>query len=138
MTSSSVIINQVSSLYTGNVVVGYNKILLQQPISVIRGSMIFVDAIGFSARISIDTSGDAMYSDYIWSGTTLSKISLSENWRLMLRAIIEQPYYENLVQIPFDFNTIPVFDRLMASNLDNPVNNITRQVNLTNGMILFF
>lgn len=108
--------------------------MLNTPVQVPKGSMIFIDLVGYSSRISLDTSGNSMYSDYFISGTTLTRLNSYENWRFKLRAIIEQPYYENLLEIPVRYGSFGRFN-LTAKISDISSNEITRTVLINNGKI---
>jgi hypothetical protein len=75
---------------------GYNKIELSTPVKVKKGNMILLNNVKYLyGLISVDTTGDATYSDYyrVPYSNTLLKLNNAKNYRIFFQANIDDVYY---------------------------------------------
>jgi len=53
------------------IILGYNNILLPQPVNVTKGNFLMLTQT--TGKVAIDTTGNATYSDLVWNTTTILK-----------------------------------------------------------------
>ena len=77
---------------------GYNSIILPQPVTVPKGSYLVLTQ--NTGRIAIDTSGNATYSDLVWNTTTQwTKLAEFYNWRFYLTTLNNFTSYQTTFNI---------------------------------------
>ena len=113
---------------------GYNKILLPSPITVPKGSIILLLQDSSSATtVSVDTTGNSVYPDLIWS-TNLNSLSSVKNWRLYLTALTNFTNYENSFSVLHKYASIGVFKISMTFISSNQI--FDHVVNITDCIFL--
>ena len=77
-----------------SVINGYNKFLIAQPITVPKGSFLYL--IQNTGRVAIDNTVNATYSDLTWNNVTFwTKLNYNSNWRFYLTTINSFTSYQN-------------------------------------------
>lgn len=100
---------------------GYNKILLPSPITVPKGSIILLLQDSSSATtVSVDTTGNSVYSDMIWS-TKLNSLSSVKNWRLYLTALTNFTNYENIFSLFHKYSLIGTYTISLTFTSSNQI-----------------
>ena len=95
--------------------------------------MIGIDHI--ANTLGIDTNTSNYVSDYFYNDTTIFKINKMNNWRFLVRAIIDQSFYVNDEKISVTHPNLPnqiygtfnVSSRFLSTNIS-----LTRIYNVTN------
>lgn len=86
---------------------GYNKIILPQPLPVKRGQFVMMTQI--TARIAIDTN-NSTYSDLVWNTTTQwTKLSEFLNWRFYLNPITNYTTYQTSFNLVHSYSSIGIY-----------------------------
>ena len=100
----------MNEIYSWNfqISLGYNKIILPQPVEVNEGYFILLTQ--NTGRIAIDTSGNASYSDLVWNSTTQwTKLAEFSNWRFYLTTINNFTSYQNTLNIIHSYANIGLY-----------------------------
>lgn len=71
---------------------GYNQYTFPNPKTISKGSIIYIDNKA-GATIHLDTSGSALYSDYIMNGYLLTPLNPNTNYRFYFNCLISSWYY---------------------------------------------
>ena len=88
---------------------GYNSIILPQPVTVSVGSYLFLTQ--NTGKIAIDTSGNASYSDLVWNTTTQwTKLAEFSNWRFYLNAIVSFSSYISDLRINHKYSLVGSYE----------------------------
>lgn len=91
-----------------NVNYGYNKLILDQPLPILKGSFIHLEQI--SGIIAIDQVNNASYSDLVWNTTTQwTKLAEYLNWRFFLNALTNFTIYETKLNILHTYNRVGIY-----------------------------
>jgi hypothetical protein len=126
--------NEIYS-WTFQISLGYNKIILPQPVEVNKGHFILLTQ--NSGRIAIDTTGNSSYSDLVWNSTTQwTKLAEFSNWRFFLTTINNFTSYQNTLNIIHSYANIGLYNLTIIF----PSSNLSFQqiVNITDCNFLFF
>ena len=100
----------MNEIYSWNfqISLGYNKIILPQPVEVNEGYFILLTQ--NTGRIAIDTTGNASYSDLVWNLTTQwTKLAEFSNWRFYLTTINNFTSYQNTLNIIHSYANIGLY-----------------------------
>ena len=114
---------------------GYNKLILPQPLVVYRGNYIYLTQT--TGKIAIDQTGNSTYSDLVWNSTTKwTKLSEFSNWRFYLNALTNFSSYESKLNVIHSYSNIGVY----TLNITFPSSNktFTQIVNVTDCKSYFF
>ena len=88
---------------------GYNSIILPQPVTVPKGSYLVLTQ--NTGRIAIDTSGNATYSDLVWNTTTQwTKLAEFYNWRFYLTTLNNFTSYQTTFNIKHAYSSIGLYN----------------------------
>jgi len=88
---------------------GYNSIILPQPVTVSVGSYLFLTQ--NTGKIAIDTSGNASYSDLVWNTTTQwTKLAEFSNWRFYLTTLNNFSSYQTTFNIQHSYASIGLYN----------------------------
>jgi hypothetical protein len=88
---------------------GYNSIILPQPVTVYRGN--FVVLTQNTAKIAIDTTGNASYSDLVWNSTTQwTKLAEFSNFRFYLTPLTNFSSYQTSFNIMHTYKNIGLYN----------------------------
>jgi hypothetical protein len=88
---------------------GYNNIILPQPVTVYRGNFIVLTQ--NTAKIAIDTTGNASYSDLVWNTTTQwTKLAEFSNMRFYLTPLTNFSSYQTLFNIMHTYKNIGLYN----------------------------
>jgi hypothetical protein len=99
--------NEIYS-WTFQISLGYNKIILPQPVEVNKGHFILLTQ--NSGRIAIDTTRNSSYSDLVWNSTTQwTKLAEFSNWRFFLTTINNFTSYQNTLNIIHSYANIGLY-----------------------------
>lgn len=91
-----------------NLALGYNKIILPQPLLVKRGQFILLKQL--TGRIAIDTTINSTYSDLVWNTTTQwTKLAEFLNWRFYLNPITNYTTYQTIFNIIHSYSNIGIY-----------------------------
>lgn len=119
--------------WTFQVYTGYNKLILQQPAFVTRGSFIYLTQL--TSKIALDTSTAALYSDLVWSDTVWSRLNEYNDWRLFISTINNFTSYQNTFGILHAYATVGTYNILLTFTGSNQVFNQT--IIVTDSMFYF-
>ena len=87
---------------------GYNKLILPQPLLVKRGQFVMLTQI--TGRIAIDTRNNSSFSDLVWNTTTQwTKLAEFLNWRFYLTPITNYTTYETTFNLVHTYSTVGVY-----------------------------
>jgi len=92
-----------------NITAGFNQLILQKPLLVKKGSLIFLTQALNSTNIALDQSGSAQYSDMIW-GTNLQQINATSNYRFYLTTISNFTVYQTNLLISHAYQKIGLYN----------------------------
>ena len=99
--------NEIYS-WTFQISLGYNKIILPQPVEVNKGHFILLTQ--NSGQIAIDTTRNSSYSDLVWNSTTQwTKLAEFSNWRFFLTTINNFTSYQNTLNIIHSYANIGLY-----------------------------
>lgn len=101
-----------------NLALGYNKIILPQPLPVKRGQFVMLTQI--TGKIAIDTVSNSSYSDLVWNTTTQwTKLAEFFNWRFYLVPITNYTTYQSTFNLVHTYSTIGVYTLTLYFNSSN-------------------
>ena len=109
--------------WTFNLVTGLNQLFLTQPVTLNKGYLIKITQT--TAKLAIDKSGGATYSDMYWSTSGIwSPLYSSSNWRFYLNliSIASLQYYQSQLNVIHTYSSLGVFNFSLSIN-----NNVTYQ-----------
>ena len=128
------IVNSTVYSYSYTIVVGYNNIILPQPVVVSKGY--FIQLIQGAGRIAIDMNGNATYSDLVWNlptqWTRLSAVSLL---RFYLTPLYNFTSYQNTLNVLHTYANIGLYTLSLTFLSSN--NTFFQIVNVTDCNIKF-
>lgn len=119
--------NGIQSVYsqTFDIIVGYNKINLQTPIKIKKGSMVYLDLVSQNARIANQSDTNIIFTDYRFNYhdftyyrlITLYRIG-SINHRFYFKCLIEQSFYSYTINSNYRYtqNGIQNFSVQFSNN----------------------
>lgn len=116
------------SLFTINLKKGYNIISEVYFGNIGRYDLIMINQTR-SGRISVDTSGNSLYSDYVFNGTALKRLHPTKNYAFCLNVLIRTKFYYNQQRITKEYPSIGRFD-LSIQFTDSPVFTNNRLISL--------
>ena len=127
----------MNEIYSWNfqISLGYNKIILPQPVYVLKGQFILLTQ--NTGRIAIDTTGNASYSDLVWNSITQwTKLEEFSNCRFYLTTINNFTSYQNTLNIIHSYANIGLYNLTIIF----PSSNISFQqtINITDCKFLVF
>lgn len=83
---------------------GYNKILLNDRVSVPKGSVVFIDQVGYTSRITINTDG-GFHADFMIVADRFVDINTNNNYRLDFNCLIDTNFYFTSLDIQHQYQT---------------------------------
>ena len=120
--------------WTYTIALGYNNLVLPQPVQVSKGY--FIQLIQVTGIVSIDISGNASVSDLVWNTTTQwTQLAEFSNWRFYLTTINNFTSYVNSFSIQHKYANIGLYSlslTFLSSNLT-----FQQLVNITDCKILY-
>ena len=120
--------------WTYTIALGYNNLVLPQPVQVSKGY--FIQLIQVTGKVSIDISGNASVSDLVWNTTTQwTQLAEFSNWRFYLTTINNFTSYVNSFSIQHKYANIGLYSlslTFLSSNLT-----FQQLVNITDCKILY-
>ena len=88
---------------------GYNSIILPQPVTVYRGN--FITLTQNTGLVAVDTSNTASYSDLVWNTTTQwTKLAEFSKWRFYLLPLTNFSSYQTSFNILHAYNNIGLYN----------------------------
>jgi hypothetical protein len=112
----------MNEIYSWNfqISLGYNKIILPQPVYVLKGQFILLTQ--NTGRIAIDTTGNASYSDLVWNSITQwTKLEEFSNCRFYLTTINNFTSYQNTLNIIHSYANIGLYTLTITFATSNRV-----------------
>jgi len=90
------------------IALGYNNLILPQPVPVSKGY--FIQLFQGTGQIAIDTTGNASYSDLVWNTTTQwTKLAEFYNWRFYFTPIYNFTSYQNVLNVLHSYQNIGLY-----------------------------
>lgn len=118
-----------------NINLGYNKLILDQPLPLYKGYFIYLEQI--SGIIAIDQISNSTYSDLVWNSTTRwTKLAEFLNWRFYLNALTNFTIYETKLNIVHSYNNTGIYT--LSLNFPSSNKTFTQTVNITDCNLLFY
>ncbi len=99
----------VVSSWNFTVALGYNKIILSQPIFVKKGFIFYVAQNLDSGKIALDISGNSLYCDIAWK-PYLEKISPQINYRFFLTPLTNFSLYFNEIVLYHTYQKYGIYN----------------------------
>lgn len=95
--------------WTFTLLIGYNRLFLDQPITIFKGNLILLTQT--VARLGIDSSGST-YSDLILSSNVWSSLDFTSNWRFYLNLVSmsSQGYYQSQLNIIHEYSSLGLYN----------------------------
>ena len=87
-----------------DVTIGYNNILLPEPIIVNRGNFILLTQT--TGYIALCTAGNSTYSDLAWKNTVWNPLVATSNWRFYLTPTTNFSVYQNSFNILKSYSSV--------------------------------
>lgn len=88
---------QTIQSYSLNLKLGYNLFEVDQKIQIPKGSYVRIFSSFNGAKIAINNNTDVVYSDYGESNNKLYKLNLFLNQHFLLNCLIDQQFYESVI-----------------------------------------
>lgn len=102
------IVNSTVYSFPYTIVVGYNNIILPQPVVVLKGY--FIQLTQTAGQVAIDITGNATYSDLVWNTTQQwTKLAEFSNWRFYLTPIYNFTSYQNTLNVLHTYANIGLY-----------------------------
>ena len=102
--------------YNFIITTGYNKIILDQPLTVYKGYMLLLSqTVG---TVAVDTSGTAVYSDLAWN-PLLSKINAYNNYRFYLLPLTNFSTYQTAINLYHMYTNAGLYNVSLTSLSSN-------------------
>ena len=139
---------------------GYNKIILPTAVNVPKGSIVMLNnkyynytetfyysfynkVTNYYTRylyglISIDTSDEALFSDYFVVPDTsiMYRLNNAKNYRIYLKVNIEEVFYQKTLEITHTYNQLGTY--YLSAKIPSRNTSTSYVANLTNGKYKFF
>jgi len=113
---------------------GYNSIILPQPVTVFRGN--FLTMTQTTARVAVDTTGSASYSDLAWyPNNQWTKLAVLYNWRFYLTPLTNFSSYMTTFNIMHTYKNIGLYD--VEINFASSNQTYNQIVNITDCKLLY-
>ena len=113
---------------------GYNSIILPQPVTVHRGN--YLTMTQNTGRVAIDITGNAPYSDLVWNTTTQwTKLAEFYNWRFYLAPLTNFSSYTTTFNVMHIYRNIGLYNLTITFASSNQTFN--QIVNITDCMFFF-
>jgi hypothetical protein len=94
--------------YPFTIVVGYNNIILPQPVVVSKGY--FIQLTQGTGLVAIDVTGNATYSDLVWNTTQQwTKLAEFSNLRFYLTPLYNFTSYQNTLNVLHSYANIGLY-----------------------------
>jgi hypothetical protein len=104
--------------WTYTIALGYNNLVLPQPVQVSKGY--FIQLIQVTGKVSIDISGNASVSDLVWNTTTQwTQLAEFSNWRFYLTTINNFTSYFNILNIQHIYANIGLYPMTISFSSSN-------------------
>ena len=102
------IVNSTVYSYSYTIVVGYNNIILPQPVVVSKGY--FIQLTQSTGKVAIDITGNATYSDLVWNTTQQwTKLAEFSNLRFYLTPLYNFTSYQNTLNVLHTYANIGLY-----------------------------
>ena len=122
------IVNSTVYSYSYTIVVGYNNIILPQPVVVSKGY--FIQLTQATGRVAIDITGNATYSDLVWNTTQQwTKLAEFSNRRFYLTPLFNFTSYQQSFNIKYSYTNIGVYTLSFSFKSSNIT--IQQTINIT-------
>ena len=109
--------NQIKS-WNFSVVAGFNNIVLDEAFLVQKGSMIYLQQDIDTAKIAIDVSGTALYSDIAWE-SYLQKLNAYSNYRFYLQPVFNFSTYQVKINLYHRYSLAGLYNVSLTSLSSN-------------------
>ena len=109
------------------IILGYNNILLPQPVNVTKGNFLMLTQT--TGKVAIDTTGNATYSDLAFKSSVWSKLSSIQNWRFYLTALNNFSSYQTYFSLTHTYKSIGIYNVTLTFSSSNET--FTQSVNIT-------
>lgn len=86
-----------------NITAGYNKIRLDDPIYITKGSIFYIDTEDHEAKLTWDISGTGLYTDFYNSPFDYDILDTLIKRRIFLSCIIDNNYYDSFVYVSHQY-----------------------------------
>ena len=116
------------------VTAGINWLYLPRPVTVYRGNFIYLSQ--NTAKIAIDTSGNASFSDLAWQSSVWNSLSSNSKWRFYLTPITNLTIYQTSFSLSHTYKSIGLYNISLTFLSANET--FIQVVNITDRMYLFF
>lgn len=93
--------------FTLQITVGYNKILLPDPLFVQRGNLILISQGGVNLAME---SSNPIYSDLIWQTTTWTRYNDFSNWRFFFKTMNNFTSFFNPLNVLHQYEKIGTYN----------------------------
>ena len=105
--------------YTWNftIIAGYNKLLLDSPVLVNKGSFIYLNQV--TGKIAVDKTGNAAYSEMYLNGAAYYRLNELSNWRLYINALTSFSSYKSNFTVIHSYAFIGAFDLSLTFTSSN-------------------
>ena len=115
--------------FTFTLVTGYNKLYLQQPVKIVKGSFIYL--LQIAAKVAIDqTNTTSIYSDLVWNNITKwTKLNDQSFWRFYLTSITSFNSYFTSFNINHKYTNAGLYNLTISFLSSNQI--FQQTVNIT-------
>lgn len=83
---------------------GYNFLELDRPAYPSKGRIVYLDTSTSTCQIAIDTTGNALYSDYTVDGNNLIRLNSAVNYRFYFNSVTSKKLYYSLTYVTFNYS----------------------------------
>ena len=118
----------VDYTFTYNISEGFNQILFAQPILIKKGSVILISQSMNESTIAVDTSGNASYSDMIWTNN-LNKLNNTSNYRLYFNPLTNFSMYQSSFSLTHAYSNFGLYNLSILFTSSNQL--LSQIVNIT-------
>ena len=117
------------------IALGYNNLILPQPVLVSKGY--FIQLTQETGQIAIDITNTASYSDLVWNTTTQwTKLAEFYNWRFYFNPTYNLTCYQSTINVIHSYQSIGLYTLSLTFLSTNKI--FQQIINITNGNLYKF
>lgn len=102
--------------------IGYNRILLNNPINATKGALIIINQ--QSALLSVETT-NSVYEDYQISGDSLLELDILTDYRLFFNCLIDEVYFKGSFSTFHQYDDNGIYEISVSSNTTSFSSNVS-------------
>lgn len=119
-------LSTIISSWNFSIAYGFNKLMIETPLRVKKGNMIYLRQNIDSGKVALDQSGNSVFCDIAWKGY-LERLSPDVNFRFYLKPLSNFSTYQSAISLYHSYNQAGIYSvsfTFLSSNqkFENTIN----------------